>query len=145
GRPPARHGREPRPLPLRHSQERMNEVFGDTFYFIALLSPSDRAHGRARNATNGHGRIVTTIWVLTEVANALAKRAMRQGFLNMLDALESNPTAVIVGHDEPLYDNGIELYRERPDKDWSLTDCISFVVMQERAITDALTGDHHFE
>ncbi len=44
-----------------------------------------------------------------------------------------------------LYDAGIELYRTRSDKDWSLTDCISFVVMEQRGIVDALTGDHHFE
>jgi predicted nucleic acid-binding protein len=50
-----------------------------------------------------------------------------------------------VGHDDDLYEAGIELYRARADKDWSLTDCISFVVMEERGIADALTGDRHFE
>lgn len=69
----------------------------------------------------------------------------RAGFLNTLNALQSHPTAVILGPNERLYDAGIDLYRARPDKDWSLTDCISFVVMQVRGITDALTGDLHFE
>ena len=124
----------------------MNEVFADTFYFVALLSPSDTAHERARlTSVNQSSRLVTTVWILTEVANSLAKRASRAGFLNTLEALKSNPTAAIIRHDERLYDAGIELYRARSDKDWSLTDCISFVVMQERGITDALTGDHHFE
>lgn len=124
----------------------MKEVFADTFYFIALLSRSDAAHQRARVATKGQpSTLVTTAWVLTELANSLAKHDTRAGFLNTLDALASNPMVVVLGHDERLYDAGIELYRARPDNDWSLTDCVSFVVMKERGISDALTGDHHFE
>jgi predicted nucleic acid-binding protein len=53
--------------------------------------------------------------------------------------------ALVIGHDERLYDAGIELYRLRPDKDWSLTDCISFVVMAKRGISAALPADRHFE
>jgi predicted nucleic acid-binding protein len=124
----------------------MKEVFADTFYFIALLSPSDAAHDRTWRITAGQpSKLVTTAWVLTELANSLAKRDTRAGFLNTLVAVRSNPTAVIIGHDERLYEAGVELYRTRADKDWSLTDCISFVVMDERGIADALTGDHHFE
>jgi hypothetical protein len=82
---------------------------------------------------------------LTELANSLSKRDTRIGFLNTLETLRANPAVVIVGHDEHLYEAGIELYRARADKEWSLTDCISFVVMEERGIADALTGDHHFE
>jgi hypothetical protein len=52
---------------------------------------------------------------------------------------------VIIPAEPQLYEEGIALYRARPDKDWSLTDCISFVVMKARGITEALTGDHHFE
>jgi len=51
----------------------------------------------------------------------------------------------VVGLDPHLYQRGINLYAQRPDKEWSLTDCISFVVMSDRGITEALTGDHHFE
>ena len=47
--------------------------------------------------------------------------------------------------DSFYFDEGVRLYVARPDKDWSLTDCISFVVMRERGITEALTGDRHFE
>jgi hypothetical protein len=124
----------------------MKEIFADTFYFLALLSPSDAAYERARAITAGQpSRLVTTAWVLTELANGLSKREMRAGFLNTFDALQSHPAATICEPDRRLYDAGIELYRARPDKDWSLTDCISFVVMHDRGINDALTGDHHFE
>jgi uncharacterized protein len=59
--------------------------------------------------------------------------------------LEADQKAEIVLPGPALWQRGIELYAERPDKGWSLTDCISFVVMQDRGITDALTADHHFE
>jgi hypothetical protein len=42
------------------------------------------------------------------------------------------------------YDRAFRLFRDRPDKEWSLVDCLSFVVMTERGITEALTTDHHF-
>lgn len=124
----------------------MREVFADTFYFVALLSPSDQAYQSARAATaNQHARLVTTAWVLTELANMLGKRESRAGFLHTLRVLQSDRTAVIVGPEQRWFDAGIELYAARPDKDWSLTDCISFVVMQDRGIVEALTGDRHFE
>jgi predicted nucleic acid-binding protein len=124
----------------------MKELFADTFYFIALLSPSDAAYERTRLITAGQTpRLVTTAWVLLELANTLSKRGTRAGFVNTFDAVRSNPMAVILGPEQRLYDKGVEPYRARADKDWSLTDCISFVVMDERNIRDALTGDHHFE
>jgi hypothetical protein len=83
--------------------------------------------------------------VLTELANSLSKRISRNGFVQTLSKLRSDPTVVIVGPESSLFDAGIDLYAARHDKDWSLTDCISFVVMRQRSITDALTGDHHFE
>jgi hypothetical protein len=52
---------------------------------------------------------------------------------------------MIVPPTQSLSDQGVELYSERPDKGWSLTDCISFIVMRHHGVTQALTGDHHFE
>jgi predicted nucleic acid-binding protein len=52
---------------------------------------------------------------------------------------------IIVETSGKLFRTGVAFYSRRPDKDWSLTDCISFVVMRDRGITEALTGDHHFE
>jgi hypothetical protein len=124
----------------------MNEIFADTFYFLALLSPSDKASQRALTITaEQRSTLVTTAWVLTELANALCKREARVGFLDTLRALRSDPTATIVAPEQRWFDAGLELYAARPDKDWSLTDCISFVVMRDRGIAGALTGDRHFE
>jgi predicted nucleic acid-binding protein len=124
----------------------MKEVFADTSYFIALLNPSDEAYQQAQAFTAGQrSRLVTTAWVLTELGNFLSRRDLRAQFLGTLKALQSTPSVTIVGSEQRWFDAGLELYTARPDKDWSLTDCISFVVMQDRGISEALTADHHFE
>ena len=126
----------------------MTTWFADTFYFLALLVRNDPAHPRAQALASSHQparKLITTAWVLTEVADALSAPANRPGFLNLLKLLRSNPLVEVVSADAALFDHGVDLYARRPDKEWSLTDCISFVVMTERGIVEALTGDHHFE
>ena len=125
----------------------MKAVFADTFYFLALLNPSDRVHGKAVAFTSGYAvRMVTTDWVLTELADGLAKsRYGRKEFLATLSDLQADADVTIVPCDRALMAKGVQLYAQRPDKEWSLTDCISFVVMTQEGIFDALTGDRHFE
>ena len=124
----------------------MKPLFADTFYFLALLHVDDEAHSRAMGFSETRSEpLLTTTWVLTEVADALAMPGMRGSFTRLLTALRSDPACVIVPATQTLFDQGVELYAERPDKDWSLTDCISFVVMRHQGVTQALTGDHHFE
>jgi uncharacterized protein len=125
----------------------MKTYFADTFYFLALRNPRDEAHTRAQATTMELAgcAMVTTAWVLTEVADALAEPANRGGFSELLQLLRADPNVVIVPPSLELFEQGIDLYARRPDKAWSLTDCISFVVMTEQRIAEALTGDHHFE
>jgi uncharacterized protein len=123
----------------------MTPFFADTGYFVAILNPRDQYHDRAKAYVGAGRSLVTTQFVLAEVAATFARAADRQRFLDLLDALESDPDATIVPASDELFTAGVELYRQRPDKDWSLTDCISFVVMQREQITEALTADHHFE
>lgn len=124
----------------------MNPVFADTFYFLALLRVDDAAHARAlRLSRTRADPILTTVWVLTEVADALAMPGMREGFPRLLATLRADPACTIVPSTQSLFDQGVDLYAARPDKSWSLTDCISFVVMREYGATQALTGDRHFE
>jgi uncharacterized protein len=121
-------------------------LFADSWYYIALLLKSDQAHARVKAFTRGlDAKILTTAWVLTEVANTLSASRLRAGFLSLLDDLQSDNEVVIVGPEAKTFAQGLELYRNRPDKDWSLTDCISFVVMNREGITEALTADRHFE
>lgn len=124
----------------------MKVYFADTFYFLALLSPDDAAHERAANiAARLPGRLVTTAWVLTEVGDAMASPLNRPLFLELLRSLRANPAVEILPADEGLFEAGVGLYARRPDKEWSLTDCISFAAMEQRGLFEALTGDHHFE
>lgn len=124
----------------------MNRYFADAYFFVALLSPTDKAHHSANrfldSATVG---FVTTDWIITEVANSLSAPRRRPQVIELVELLESNKQATIVRFSARLHQAGWELYRSRQDKGWSLTDCISFVVMSEQGISDALTGDHHFE
>ena len=75
----------------------------------------------------------------------MASVGRRAAFLRLVDNVKNNPLCLIVPASQPLFDQGLALYAERPDKEWSLTDCISFVVMREHGLTEALTGDRHFE
>ena len=124
----------------------MSACFADTYFFIALLFENDEAHAEAQARTAAlSGRLYTSVWVLTEVADALATPGRRERFLPFLQFLRANPSVTIVPAEQGIFDRGAVLYDERPDKAWSLTDCISFVIMQDYGLRDALTGDHHFE
>lgn len=124
----------------------MTGVFADTFYFLALVNPKDRCHARAVELALGiQGQLVTTAWVLTEFADAMSAPANRAEFMATLADLRADAQAKIIPPDAALFELGLELYDDRPDKDWSLTDCISFVVMQKEELKEALTGDRHFE
>lgn len=124
----------------------MTMRFADTYYFIALLSPKDEAHAKAVAFTQCfNGQLLTTAWVLTELADGLVEARARQRFVDFYDRLRARDDVLIVPCGETLFDQGIAMYRRRPDKEWKLTDCISFAVMQGEGLREALTADHHFE
>jgi predicted nucleic acid-binding protein len=123
----------------------MTAVFADTFYYLALLNDADAAHEQARALSRSlHRRTVTTDFVLMEVADALAAPKRRHLFTLLLEQLRRDPYTTIVEADRSLFDRGARLYEQRPDKSWSLTDCLSFFVMTDAGLTEALTGDQHF-
>jgi hypothetical protein len=82
---------------------------------------------------------------LTELGDGLASPANRPAFLATLEAVQGDPNTAVVGCREELLEAGVDLFRRHADKYWSLTDCISFVVMEREGISEALTGDKHFE
>jgi len=120
-------------------------VFADAFFWIALLNRRDEYHEKARLYTQDfQGTIVTSQWILAEVADALAASAARQSIQSFFQELSANPAIALVDATPGLFHRGLALYNKRPDKSWSLTDCISFTVMTDHALSEALTRDHHF-
>ena len=125
------------------------EVFLDTAYAITLASSSNEHHEQAMlladqlesNAT----RLVTTRAIMVEIGDALSKQPYRQAAVELLQSLEQDPCVEIVPLTEALYQAALELYRQRQDKEWGITDCVPFVVMNERNLQEALTTDRHFQ
>ena len=124
----------------------MNTVFADTSFYIAFVNPHDAVHVSATDFVRQfRGRSVTTEYVLIEVGNWLARSGDRRVFLNLLRDLRADPRTNIIAGDHDLFESGVNLYSRRVDKGWSLTDCISFVVMKQHRLAESLTADHHFE
>jgi hypothetical protein len=120
-------------------------VFADTFYFLALLNRRDSHHDRAVAESRKRGlQLVTTDLIIVELADALCKPEYRQEVIAIWRILETDNDSSVVEVSAALLWKGRELYAARSDKDWPLTDCVSFVVMQELGLTDALTADRHF-
>jgi len=126
-----------------------NDLFLDTSYAIALSSPSDAGHGRAVALSLEIERlkpaIVTTRPVLIEIGNALAKPKYRSAAGALISAVETDERITVVPLTDELFDRAFQLFIARPDKEWGLTDCVSFIVMGDRKLREALTADKHFE
>ena len=124
----------------------MKAVFADTFFFLALLNRRDPFHERAVAASRIPDlKIVTTEFVLLELADALCKPPQRQEVSAVHHIVETNAAFKLARATPELFQRGKKLYDERRDKEWQLTDCISFSVMQDEGATEALTADRHFE
>lgn len=121
-------------------------VFADSFYFIALLDGADSHHDAVlKFSSERRFTMTTTRWVLAEVADALSSPALRRQVGEFMAGIEQQRSVKLVGANDELFTAGLALYRARSDKAWSLTDCISFVVMERESLREALTGDRHFE
>lgn len=124
----------------------MSTLFCDTAYFLGLLNPSDVLHSRAIEFSRGaDAGLLTTEWVLLEVGDALSRGVNRERFGRLLEILSVSPHTEVVPAESSRFKRGCELFLSRRDKEWSLRDCISFDVMKERSLKEALTSDHHFE
>lgn len=123
----------------------MSAVFADTFFYLALLREGDPAHESARAAARRNQVLVTTEFIILELGNACARADDHADFLALVAGMRASPRVRIVTLNSMLMQRGLDRMASRPDKDWSLTDCVSFVVMEDEGIREALTGDRHFE
>ncbi|HLZ69198.1 MAG TPA: PIN domain-containing protein [Dehalococcoidia bacterium] len=126
----------------------LTPFFLDTSYVIALFNLDDEFHGRARRwhveLRRTRRGLVTTASILTEIGDGFASHNRWPLARAFLDVVCSDPLITVVPVDCDLIERALELKRRRPDKDWGLTDCLSFVVMQERALREALSADSDF-
>ena len=130
----------------------MNHYFADASYWIVRIDPGDEFHRKATECTaviqSENGRIVTTQLVLNEV---LAPRSgtsaqIRRAAVNLIDRITQDPQVSIIPQSPEQFDEAFGLFRTVVnDKEWSITDCASFLVMRQLGIREALTNDRHFE
>jgi uncharacterized protein len=125
------------------------EVFLDTSFVIATSFPSDQFHAQALDCARAmrlaSTRVLTTHAVLLEVGNSLSRTPHRPSAIQAINSLRNDPFVEVVLVTPDLFDRAFALFQQRLDKEWGLVDCVSFVVMQERGLTEALTSDQHFQ
>jgi len=127
----------------------MKPIFVDTAAWLALVNKSDLFHQKARSVRDAlieqHFTFVVTEYVLVETANALSRPPLRAAAIKLLLTIQKSKDIDTVAISREIYTKAFELYSARPDKDWSFTDCTSFVVMKAQGIKEAFTTDHHFQ
>lgn len=127
----------------------MTKVFVDTSAWIALINLDDDWNEQAKKVKlklqQDNCSLVTSDFVFLEVADALTAPKIRSRTINFINRLKSLSGLEVISINQSLLDAGWQLYSHRLDKDWGLTDCINFVIMQQQGITLAFTSDKHFE
>ncbi|MBV9560414.1 MAG: type II toxin-antitoxin system VapC family toxin [Bradyrhizobium sp.] len=122
-------------------------VFADTGYWVALIHPRDSLHDVATAVSQelGEFSIVTSDMVLAEVLNMFSGKGQLRGLAaQTVNEITGDATIQVVPQTRQLFQDALRLYQDRGDKDWSLTDCASFVIMQRLKLTEALTDDQHY-
>ncbi len=127
----------------------MRKVFADTLYWVATVKPGDPYEAAAREARQAVGAclIVTTDEVLCEFVTALAKSGptIRQKSVRIVKALYDSASVKVIEQSRESFLRALDRFSNRPDKQYSLTDCSSMNAMDAEGIQDVLTNDHHFQ
>ena len=127
----------------------MKPLFTDTAYLVALINPRDQLREKALQVREEFGdrTLIVTQTVLVETLNYFAefRQDIKQTAYLVVERLLVNPDVEVIEQTSIVFHDGMELYRNRIDKGYSLTDCISMNICREREMTDVLTHDDHFE
>jgi predicted nucleic acid-binding protein len=124
-----------------------DRLFVDTSYLVARFNSRDQYHERAcelEDAVSRCRELWTTDAVLLEFGAAFSSPANRLHVVSAWDGFHAGGPCRVVEASSPQMQQAMVLFRSRMDKAWSLADCLSFVVMQQQGLTDALTADQHF-
>jgi predicted nucleic acid-binding protein len=126
----------------------MKCIFADTSYWIALFNPRDELHARAVAAAQKYSddKIVTREMVLVEFLNGFSDRGprLRPAAAKAVKTLRSRHNVAVIPQTSDQFERALDRYEERIDKDWSLTERASFLIMEAEGIESALTHDQHF-
>ena len=127
----------------------MNLIFADTQGWIALSNKRDQFHQQAlrinRRLISQHRRFLTTNFVLDETYTLLLRRIGHYGAITFGEMIRNTPSVEIIHITEGIENQAWELFKRYSDKEFSFTDCTSFVVMRQLGLTETFTNDHHFE
>jgi uncharacterized protein len=123
----------------------LKRTFIDTFFVVALVNERDYFHDKAVELSLEYERkpVLITDAILLEISNSLARTHKKESIV-VIEKFLSTAETELIRLDESLFNKAFDLYKSHADKSWGLVDCISFVVMKEQNITDALTCDKHF-
>ena len=122
-----------------------SRAFADTHFYLALMHADDPCHERAVSYMESDLRIATSEFIVLELGDACCSQEDHEDFFSLFHGIMQSPNVEVVPVSSELLKRGLDLMKQRPDKDWSLTDCISFTIMNDLDLTDALTGDRHFD
>jgi predicted nucleic acid-binding protein len=126
----------------------MKIIFADSFYWIALLSPKDTWHSRVIEWSQSYPDVslVITDGIIDEIFAHFSKQGdiLRGKVIELYQNILDEPNIQLIAYNQELRQAGIELYKKRPDKGYSLTDCISMVIMKKLNISEVLTNDKYF-
>ncbi len=124
----------------------MKQIFADTSYWIGLVNPRDQIHQKVIKITQQlfSVRLLTTEMVLVELLNSFSDSPFRRTVAGMVLKLRKDRNVRIVPQTSEQFESALRRYKQAADKNWSLTDCASFQVMEAEQIQAALTHDQHF-
>lgn len=126
-----------------------NKLFVDTSFFIALMNSKDADHAKAvelqKACSEQNIQKVTSDYILLELCDGLAKLNYRSFAISLVDLIEQDSSFQIIPASTEITQAAWSLFKSRPDKEWGLTDCTSFVIMEKLKLSSALTTDHHFQ
>ena len=124
----------------------MRRIFADTSYWMALVNPRDQIHQKALSVSRqlSSESLLTTEMVLVEVLNSFSDSPYCEAVGRMVTSLRQDENLTIVPQTPAQFKSALQRYQQAADKNWSLTDCASFEVMEVENIEAALTHDRHF-
>lgn len=124
----------------------MRRIFVDSSFYLAVFNPTDELHERAvAFARRNRQPTLTSEYVIIEVGNALRRIPDRALFSQVIALIEADPHTLIVRATPQFLSRAIALFESRSDKEWSLVDCTSMIIMGDHEAQQVVTGDHHFQ